>query len=77
MMLSAPLLKTFNYPLSSLTMTDIRFLAESNSNDLRSWNFFSYPLITNFYSLADAPVNLNPKWAAASTNVISSGDGPW
>jgi len=32
--------------------------------------------MVNVYSLAEAPSNLKPIWAAASTKVISSGEGP-
>lgn len=57
-------------------ITLILFLFESNSNDLNNLTFLGYPRIEKLYSLADAPVNLNPILAAASTKVISSGEGP-
>ena len=53
--LSAPLIRSLMTPLS-LTMTLILFLLESNSNDLSNLTRFSYPLISNVYSLADAPL---------------------
>ena len=60
----------------SLMITLILFLVESNSNDLSNLTFFSFPIILKHYSLADDPINWNPNLAAASTSVISSGDGP-
>lgn len=74
--LSAPLIKSFITP-SSLIITLILFLSLSNSNKLRSSTFLSLPYIANVCSLAEAPTNLYPIRAAASTNVISSGEGPW
>ena len=57
-------------------ITLIRLRAESNSNDLSNVTFFSSPRILNVYSLAEAPMNRNPILEAASTKVISSGEGP-
>ena len=75
MMLSAPLMNIRIVPLS-LIMTLIRLRVESNSNDLSNLTFLSLLSILNSCSLAEAPLNWKPSRAAASTSVISSGEGP-
>ena len=73
--LSAPFTNSLITPLS-LTIALIRLRSLSNSNNINISTLFGLPYMMNVYSLALAPLNQQPRWAAASTRVISSGEGP-
>jgi len=74
--LSAPFINTLITPICLITML-ILFLVESNSNIFNNSTRSFLPLTSRSIEFAEDPMKTYPKCLAKSTNVISSGEGPW
>lgn len=74
--LSAPFVYIFMWPFSRIMML-ILLRSELNGKTSKSYTVFYCPLIFIVACCFVLLMNSNPINLAASTNAISSGDGPW